>query len=484
MSLAVPYSTVAPVQVGASRRAATVTAYDLVIGLALASVLLQFGKFGVLPVTLQTVIGGLLFVVTPNIVINTTLRMIRQRFMLVFFLLFILLNFHADLRFGIRFGLAASVGRCVSTIALMASFIYYCASHPSRPNRFLCFVLINLGVAQLWYLGELIVPDVLVPIRTWLYYDQYVLEAFENNVAVSTLTTGTRTGLSPQLHLLGYLSCAALGYCLTLVSGSRAGDRELRNWGVFLLLFITIPTVALNMQRSAALGGICGAALLLASPFKGRFVAKGPLVGLAVVLVLVVVVPQLYKATDVQLDYQDVTEKFRTADDYRFRIRMQLEAIKLIAQAPFGLEAHGISWDETGLQAAADATGSKATKKLAVHNGYLNIAMSYGWIGVFMIVWFLWSVGRAIAVCVTHPPVVQGLRPERVVAIAAACFGLLFIQAFFHNSSIFKREPASLVFTCLLAFCMSTRVSLRRSMHPHREAVERMGLGGRDTVNA
>jgi O-antigen ligase len=157
------------------------------------------------------------------------------------------------------------------------------------------------------------------------------------------------------------------------------------------------------------------------------------------------------------MDYENIADKFKTSRDYGFRIQMQVEALRLIMQAPLGLEFQGISWEETGLTKAAEVANVKAQKGLAVHNGYLNIGLQYGWPGIALVIVFLWSIGRAISDCIRRPMDLSGLRAEAGASIAATCFGLFFVQTLFHNASLFKAEPASMVLASLLAYCMISR---------------------------
>ncbi len=439
--------------------------YDVFACVSLAAVLLQIGKLGVLPVTLQTMLGVVILIFQPGMIASSILRCLRQPFMLAFVLLFVATNLDADFRFGIRFGIVASLGRCVTTLALMAMFVHYCLSHPRRPNRLLGQLIVLLAVAQLWYLGELLLPEVFVPFRTWLYYDWYLLQAYESKVTVETLAAGKLTGLSPMLHLLGYLSCAALAYSLTGILSLRLSERFQDSLGMLALVGISALTIALNLQRAALAGGVAGAGLLMFSPFRQRLVARLPLVfGVTLALVLALL-PRILtsmeqRETRSSGEFAHIGDKFQRATDVAFRLRMQVEAIRLIAKAPLGLEYQGISWQDEGLAAAEEATGVWGGD-ISVHNGYLSLALQLGWFAVIMSLVFLVSSGRAILRCVRSPIDLPGLRAEAMVAIAAACFGLIFVQPFLHHGNIFKREPASLIFTSLLAYCMLGRAALQ-----------------------
>jgi hypothetical protein len=438
--------------------------YDVFVGVSLAAVLLQIGKLGVLPVTLQTMLGLVILIAQPGMIASSILRCLRQPFMLAFVLLFVAKNLDADFHFGIRFGIVAGLGRCVATLALMAMFVHYCLSHPRRPNRLLGQLVVLLAVAQLWYLGELLLPDVFVPLRTWLYYDWYLLQAYESNVTVATLAASKLTGLSPMLHLLGYLSCAALAFSLTSILSLRLSERLQNSLGMLALVGISALTIALNLQRAALAGGIAGAGLLMFSPFRQRLVARLPIVfGVTLALVLALL-PRVLASIDRRVphasgEFSHIGDKLQRATDVVFRLRMQLEAIRLIAKAPFGLEYHQISWQDAGLAATEAAVGA-SFGDISVHNGYLSLAIELGWFAAVMSLVFLVSSGRAMLRCVRLPIDLPGLRAETMVAIAAACFGLIFVQPFLHHGNIFKREPASLIFTSLLAYCMLGRAAL------------------------
>lgn len=442
--------------------------YDVFVLVSVAAVLLQIGKLGILPVTLQTALGVLILLAQPGLVLNSMLQCLRQPFMVAFFLLFVVTNLDADIRFGIRFGAVATFGRCLTTLALMAVFVHYCLSHPRRPTRLLTQVVALLGVAQLWYVGELLVPNFFVPIRTWLYYDWYLLQAYESKVTVATLAASKLTGLSPMLHLLGYLSCAALAFSLTSVLSLRLSERFTNSLGLFVLLGISVVTIALNLQRAALAGGIAGGVLLMFSPFRQRLVARLPIVFGSVLLLILSILPQILLQSNRQnastsREFSHIGEKLQLATDVGFRLRMQFEALRLIARAPLGLERQGMSWQEEGLAATEQATGMVGGD-ISVHNGYLSLALQFGWFALVMCLMFLLSSGRAIVRCVRSPYNLPGLRAETMLAIAAACFGLIFVEPFLHHGNIFKREPASLIFTSLLAYCMIARHSISSAL--------------------
>jgi hypothetical protein len=442
--------------------------YDVFVGLSLAAVMLQIGKLGVLPVTLQVLLGIVVMACRPFATLNSAIRCLGQPFMLAFFVMFLVTNLSVDARFGVRFGIVASIGRCFSTLALMVTFVDYCASHPSRPSRLLYQIMVLLTVAQAWYLAELLQPGIFVPIRTKLYYDWYLLEAYEKNVSVESLGLSKRTGLSPLLHLLGYLSCAALGYSLVAILSLPLNARFRQHALTFIMLGVSAVTIALNLQRASLAGGVLGASLMLFSPFRSRLAARLPLVAAAVAVIAATFVPALVSRAvrnqpnvSATGEYEHIGDKLSRSADVAFRLRMQFEALRLIAMAPLGLEASGISWEDQGRAAAETATNTSGGD-ITVHNGYLSLMLQYGWFAVAAILVFLVSSGRAISKCIRRPCDVPGLRAEAMVAIAAACFGLVFVQPSLHHGNIFKREPTSLVFTSLLAYCVVSRGRLER----------------------
>ena len=176
-------------------------------------------------------------------------------------------------------------------------------------------------------------------------------------------------------------------------------------------------------------------------------------------------------------EFTHIGEKLSRAGDVWFRLRMQVEAVRLIARAPLGLEASGISWADEGM-AAAEAASNVAGGDISVHNGYLSLMMNHGWFAVIVIAIFLASLGSCIWKCVRHPGDFPGLRPEATVAIAVACFGLIFVAPSLHHANVFRREPVSLVFMALMSYC---EVSRRRF---GRDTGNKIAIRGRTEINS
>ncbi len=436
----------------------------------LTVVLIPIGKLGFLPVAVQTIASLMVPIFFSGIFLrglNVCIRVPAFLLLILLMLVSALMSEGANL-FVMRYGVVGSVGRVVSRGCASAFFVGYMFSRPRGWRFFLATTLIVLGICQAWYFLELTLQQPFTGARAWLFRDIYLLDAFKANLDPIAFGVRLRTGLVPYLHLLGYVSCGAgvlAAGQLLLRPASQGTSRTL--WPAVQLL-ISALVIMLSQQRSAALGLVVGAVFIAGS---GRQ-RKSAFQAIAVLFVVVAIgwglLSFLQSATMQRapetghLSFQD---KLQNANDYGLRLRMQLEAIKLILQCPLGLAASGVDWNEAGLAVAAQDANVSLTKELSVHNGYLSYGLQFGWPGIVLVITFLWQTARIVLAMRRLSRFVYDDQAFWSIVIGGAIVGLFFVQAMFHNSSIFKREPTSLVLFCVMIYLYETAKGQVTVMH-------------------
>ncbi len=359
---------------------------------------------------------------------------------------------------------AAATARQFIGLSTIISFLGYLTSHPARPRRFLTLLLAILAISQIWYFCELRMPDRFIPIRAVLYADTYLEESYEKSLSALSIARGFRTGLTPRQHGLGYVSCGALAYAsLALMLASR-GRIRLANMLLLLLAALSIATLYYTLQRSAVLGAVAGLGLLYLGPFKTTLSTRLPVVLLLLAIAAGAILP--VAISELTPAKANIVSKTMTAEDYGFRIGLQLQALKLTAQCPLGLRFSGKTWEEDGFLPVAEKYDLGGIAPLAPHNGYLKVFLNYGWIGAALVITFLVSAGRTVLRIVRRPADTPGFPAKTAAVIAASAFGLLFVQSMFHNSSVMTREPVCLVFVTLLGYLAVFRLESGRQLRP------------------
>lgn len=448
----------------ATRPRAAFTGYDLIVLATLVAQTWALIRVPYLPIAISSALSIALVVLAPNIFLRSLTVVLRVPFLAVLTIVFVL-QAAGDSFLNLPFYYAAAAtARQFIGMSTVISFLGYMLSHPRRPGRFLTVLLVLLAGSQIWFFCELRMPDRFIPIRAQLYADTYIEESYQRSVSALTIAQAFRTGLTPRQHGLGYVSCGALAYAsLALMLASRGRVRH-ANALLLFLAALSLATLYYSLQRSAVLGAVAGLGLLYLGPFKSTLSTRLPFVLLLMAASVAAIVP--VAVSDSSPSRTDIVTKAMTAEDYGFRLGLQLQALKLTAQCPLGLTFSNKTWAEDGFLPVAQRYGLAGMKPLAPHNGYLSVLLNYGWIGAALVLTFLGSAALAILRVVRQPADTPGFSSKSAAVIAASCFGLLFIQAMLHNASVMNREPVCIAFTTLLGYLAIFRLGGNPSRRP------------------
>lgn len=459
-----PICQVQPANVPTASPRAAFTGYDLLVLAALVAQTWILVRVPYLPIAVSSALSIALVVFAPKQFLTGITLAIRVPFLtalLVIFLLQATGNSFLNLPF---YYAAAATARQFIGMSTIISFLGYLISHRARPRRFLTLLLGLLAVSQIWFFCELRMPNQFVPLRAALYADVYLEESYTKAISALTIARGFRTGLTPRQHGLGYVSCGALAYAsLALVLGSR-GKVRLANVLLLLLAALSLATLYYSLQRSAVLGAVAGLGLLYLGPFKTTLSRRLPFVLLLLAVAVAAIVPMA--VSDSTPARADIVTKTMVADDYGFRIGMQLQALKLTLMCPLGLRMSGKTWAEDGFLPMAERYNLAGIQPLAPHNGYISVLLNYGWAGAALVLTFLISAARTITRIVRQPADTPGFPATTAAVVAASCFGLIFIQSMFHNASVMTREPVCLAFVTLLGYLAVFRLIDSRPQRP------------------
>lgn len=443
----------------AARRKGVFTGYDF---LALATLVAQTWaliRVPLIPIAISSALSIALVVLAPRNFLTGLSLVVRIPFLSVLALIF-LLQAAGDSFLNLPFYYAAAAtARQFIGASSIVSFLGYMITNPARPRRFLALLLVLLAISQVWYFCELRMPDRFVPLRAQLYADMYLQESYEKSISALTIARSFRTGLTPRQHGLGYVSCGALAYAALSVVLAARGRRNTATVLLVVLAGLSLATLYYSLQRSAVLGAVAGLGLLYLGPFKATLSTRLPFVLLLLTISAGSILPAA--VSEFTKPPADIVTKSLAAQDYGFRIGLQLQALNLTLQCPLGLTASGKTWADDGFLPVAERYDLAGMKPLAPHNGYIGVLLNYGWVGAGLVITFLVSAATTILRVVRQPADTPGFPAKMAAVIAASTFGLLFIQSMFHNASVMSREPVCMAFVTMLGYLAVYRLSGR-----------------------
>jgi len=259
------------------------------------------------------------------------------------------------------------------------------------------------------------------PIADSIYFTIYERDEFSYLVE----------GLASRLHKFGYQIAALIPLSFALLMGSE----RLKNKFIACLVFgLSIWSLILSGQRSAAVGGIIGVALLgLFVPFRTKLL-----------LVLLLIMTVQFGEYLVPGGTESLYIKIQETQDYSWRAALQWRALDTIVHTPLGLYLSGKSWNVI----ASDLIGGG--DPLTSHNAYLVHILNLGWIaGIGIIALLAVTITRNWRVVMA-----QKMASGRTlffvhIGLFASMMAVL-VNALFHNSSIFTLDgPTWVVYSTL-----------------------------------
>lgn len=337
-----------------------------------------------------------------------------------------------------------------------------------RNSRNLLFVAnIALCTSVVAYVASLIWPSELYQAKGFLYPE--AIRQFESTglSESSVYAFFWASGLSPYLHLFGYQLAALLGMALSyFVAGgvNRLGSVAL----IFFVSLVSVVAAQRSVLAAGSLSLLFGVSYATMSmPIRGAFLRS--------ILLIFLIGAIGYVVFEVGFggDIADLPNLFDRFDPENVGERggMQVAALKIIANKPFGLIADfkdelfwGVEAMKLGYSVAIDpATNSYAL----VHNSYLRFPLELGWLAFlfvglvcFRILIGCWETLRL--------SVDRERRAPGAVVLSIANSGAILalsVQALFHNDSILTFEATSLV---LVANMFGLRMALKNSRAIHK----------------
>jgi hypothetical protein len=261
-------------------------------------------------------------------------------------------------------------------------------------------------------------------------------------------------GLSPRSYLFGYQVAGGitLSVCLFFTEGRR--------WRMLWLFTSLVGLVAMAMlaERSTLPAVITGLFVFYLGSgriIKHRVLRTSILCGFAIAIMVAFAGawgnPLSGKESKALAKYMpsgSIMERYAKEDKWA-RLNMQIAGFTVAAQNPMGLFLQGIREEHWGrsvprkYQMKPDRFGEYEL----VHNGYLRIPICYGWLAGLLMLYVLAATLRRIRIIGRRT---SGGNYGNAIGAALVA---LFVQALFHNDSLFSTERITwVVFILLLAW--------------------------------
>ena len=342
-------------------------------------------------------------------------------------------------------------------IVLMAVTMMIVGSNKQR-----CILLTRLFAmftvfSAVWFFCCLLFYDSFMAIRKIVYAGYY-----EPDDAFSIAAMVRPTGLTFNHHIMGYQMTAGvvLVGCLVLLDKSSSWRR------LWMLLFpVMVLALICTAQRStlpAVVLSFVGYTLFVLSR-KRRLIMKKLVFGVIFCIVVIYSVNMMSFGSQY---LKTLSIRFTHENDIRSRLGWQAAAVKIILETPLGMRVEGKSWETESLRKGADYSAFGGTV-MDVHNGYLLIMLTYGWMGVSFVIASLWFLTRRM-LWIIRSITIRSVSEEYAIAVTFTLIALL-LQALFHHASIFKNDNIS----CLVLSLFLVWVNVLRKDRTtcHREGL-------------
>ena len=350
------------------------------------------------------------------------LKIFPKPLLLFFVLIFATSLFPFSLR-GVLMLLEVLIAFAFITVTMQAN--------PEKAIRFTRFLAILVLFSNIWLIGSLLLKEPFMTIRQFLYGGHlgHFNEAY--------LTIQQPTGLTFNHFTMGYqvVVGTVLVFSLYLADKNR--------WKVFWIVMLVpmLMGVFYVAERSTI------PAILLPVMFIFFMQKRWKLVGLLGMIggffLLAMNYLPLYHETGVPT----LQSRIEQTDGIKERLSWQVVAIKIIAEKPFGNLTGELDWENESLEKGADFSYYEG-HIFAVHNAFLGEMLSFGWLGVILVVGTLLVISKRIFV-----PLLSGRYKifyyKSYADAASLALMASMIQALFHNSSLFSLDPSSWIIFCI-----------------------------------
>jgi len=319
----------------------------------------------------------------------------------------------------------------VFSLMLLLGCALYVFRHPQRLFLIVGFVILILNVSAILYLLQFLDFPLAYTIR-----DNYWAGTLENTfIERGDSIELIPTGLASVAAAIGFQLAGLIPIAFTLVFSVRhVGSRLLLS----ALLLVSIAVLFFSHQRSAFLGVGIATIFILYHFRQSRIVVITQIVlGL---LVLTALTPTYDAFVDLNRQVTGnstlyVYDKFRNTEEINPRLELQVQALNLLIEYPFGLAIAGKTWYDV-------ADLSAFVRPIYVHNGFLGPAIN---LGIFSLVWMVYIVvfmmRRFIRELQNMPLTHSSYYGWRLGLIASLI--ALLTNALLHNGSLFTMEPTT-----------------------------------------
>lgn len=347
-------------------------------------------------------------------------------------------------------------------IALMIYCGKSCDNFVRLMNAFLGVVILSFSI----YALGLIYPDQLFAFRYFVYGSSYDELLLSNSVGSSELFW--TAGLSPYLYLFGYQVSAGSALILVLLLTTP------RNHGFWLLIFLLSMLNVVCVAQRSNVPALTAAMLTFIIVEKQttnniqRFIKKyGRILFLFSCIGLMVFVGRLIMDGYYYEKNVSIMQDRLNSDDVRVRLGMQLAALKIIMNNPFGVSSLDLEEERWGLLAEKlgynVVSDSNQIDYALVHNGFLRIILYEGWFVGLIILFILLYLGKkGLSIIRILGSSLNIDKELKRYSLASLCvFISIFVQSNFHNDSFFTLERNSII--TLMIFLTSTKVIKKQS---------------------
>jgi len=434
---------------------------DIVMCAMVGSIIFSIVKVPFLPVSPTIILPFMLFLTCHHEWKKWRVHLLRMPILRAFLILYGLMIIGDIVISGICYASISEAGRLVSSAVAVISLTLYSMSSPERTQRATNVFGMAILISCLWFIMEITVVEPFVSMRGRIYAQIY---SSKTDLNIDSL----RSGLTPFNHLMGYQIVGLFPLLFVKWHGERR-----YSWKMLYLigLIIIFLTLYFTSQRSSFCGMMVSLAFILFySRIRLRLSKLMLFLFLSLGLSFIVISSVAVSKSELQPSIISKLQSGIYMDDAIFRIMLQLRALKLVFQYPFGLPMAGVDWETVGFWPVKDNfNGDTFPNVIAVHNGYLGSGLEYG-LGVFLIaVYMLYrmlklSIQLLSSKWPSHPDI-----GRLCTIVGATIIGLYFLQSMLHNASVLTREPVSLFFLSL-ALSLKLRYCYEITSKPYQNS--------------